>query len=489
MSSAVKVGLFAILCLLVLAFFVMRIEDWNLFDSGGATVEARFDSVAGLDDKAPVRVAGVRVGRVDGLRLDGSRALLTLRLEQPLALTEGTTAALASAGLLGEKYVEIVPGPPDAPLLAAGAVLEGTTPMSFDEAMAKLNDVADSVAGITGSIRGDGDDTPISRLIANLEAVSAEIRLLVSANREQINSTVANFERFSTTLADELPRLVSQIERVLGQVDGVVAENRENLRGSLANVEQLTSRLQTSVDNLNVITSKIASGEGTLGKLVQSDEAHDSLVETLGSIDTGVKGLSDTLGRAQKLGMELGFEGAYLQEGEESRSAFRLDVDPKSGRFYRVEVVDDPRGRVHRKTREDVTTLPDGSVETTVTRTTITEEETSLSAQFGFIFGNARVRAGLFESTGGAGFDYQFFDRRLLLSLEAFDFGREGEIEGDDLRPRLRVTGRYWVHPSVYLMGGYDDALERERDSLFLGAGVRWTDDDLKYLLGSIPRF
>ena len=38
-------------------------------------------------------------------------------------------------------------------------------------------------------------------------------------------------------------------------------------------------------------------------------------------------------------------------------------------------------------------------------------------------------------------------------------------------------------------MGGYDDPLVSERDSLFLGLGVRWRDDDLKYLLGSIPRF
>ena len=43
--------------------------------------------------------------------------------------------------------------------------------------------------------------------------------------------------------------------------------------------------------------------------------------------------------------------------------------------------------------------------------------------------------------------------------------------------------------PNVYLRGGYDDFLVRDYESFFVGAGVRWTDRDLKYLLGSVPKF
>ena len=492
MTTALKVGLFATLCLVVLGYFVLRIEDWDLFGKKGPTVAAQFDSVAGLDDKAAVRIAGVRVGRVDGVGLgpDGKTARVTLRLDRPVRLTEGTTANLASAGLLGEKYVEIVPGPAEAPELGPGAVIGGSTPMGLDQAMAKLSEVADSIGQITDSVAGRGGETSLSRLIENLEAVSLEIRALVAANRSQVDATVANFERLSGTLADELPRLADQLERVLGQVDAVLAENRGTLQESMANVRDLTTRLQTSVDNLNTITSKVASGEGTIGKLISSDEAHDTLVDTLGSIDSGVKSLSATLGKAQKLKLYLGAEGSYLTEAEDSRSLFRLDADPQSGRFYRVELVDDPRGKVRRKTRQEVVTLPDGTVETTTTRTVTREEETTLSAQFGFILGRTRLRAGLFESTGGAGVDYALLSDRISLSLDAYDFNRQDETSDDaDLAPHLRLTGRYWLRPSIYLQAGYDDFLESRRDSLFLGAGVRWSDDDLKYLLGSIPKF
>jgi phospholipid/cholesterol/gamma-HCH transport system substrate-binding protein len=484
MSTALKVGLFATLCLVILGFLVLKIEDWSLFGGEGRHVEAAFDSVAGLDDKATVRIAGVRVGRVDGIRLVDGKARVRLLLEQPVRLTQGTRAALSNLGLLGEKYVELVLGPAGGAELAADAVLPGETPMTFDQAMAKINDVADSIQSLTGSISGGGGENSISRLIANLEATSADIRSLVAANRDQVSATIENFRQFSGDLARELPKLSDRLQSILAQVDGVVAENRENLQGSLANIREVTGRMQASIDNLNQITTKIASGEGTIGKLVNSDQAHDSLVSTLGSIETGVGKLTDTLGKAQKLQLGLAAEGAYLSEGSESRSLFRLDADPQNGRFYRIEVVDDPRGRVKRKTKVETITGPDGVPQTTTTETTTTEDTTTLSAQFGFEFGAARLRAGLVESTGGAGLDYRLFDKRLALSLDAFDFGRE-----DDLKPHLRLTGRYSLGSNVYLMGGYDDLLEKERDSLFFGAGVRWSDDDLKYLLGSLPRF
>jgi phospholipid/cholesterol/gamma-HCH transport system substrate-binding protein len=70
MSQAVKVGIFATVALVAVAFFILRIEDWSLFGPEGTRLVATFDSVAGLDDKSSVRVAGVRVGRVDGIGLD-----------------------------------------------------------------------------------------------------------------------------------------------------------------------------------------------------------------------------------------------------------------------------------------------------------------------------------------------------------------------------------------------------------------------------------
>lgn len=485
MSQAVKVGIFAIVVLVVLGALILQIEDVRLFGGPESTLFAAFDSVAGLDDKSAVRIAGVRIGRVDGIGLEDRRAVVRMVLEEDLPLTEGTVARIANMGLLGDKYVILEPGPSEAPPLAEEAVIPGYTPPTFDEALSKFNEVGESLA----DVGGEGD---LNRLIENLAAVAEEIRSLVETNRDQVSATIDNVESFSGTLARELPRLTGQVEGVLarmdqtlGQLDGTLGESRPDLQAAAGNLRSLTEEARTSVDNLNDVTGRLSRGEGTLGKLLTSEEAHEELVGTLQSVESGVETLSGTLGGIQKIQLRLGLEGDYLEAVEESRSAFTLDVDPQSGRFYRVGIVNTPFGSEETRLRRTTVTRPDGTTETTVTETFEREDEFEISALFGFpVLDEGRFWAGIIESAGGVQVEYPLLDRRAWLSLEAFDFDREGDLE-----PHLRLTGRYRLTDMLYLRAGYDDFLEGSRDSLFLGGGLTWRDDDLKYLLGSLPRF
>ncbi|MEM8931098.1 MAG: MlaD family protein [Acidobacteriota bacterium] len=485
MSQAIKVGLFVTLCLVVLGVLIFRIEDLRL-GGDGQRVVVLFDSVAGLNEKAPVRVAGVRVGTVEEIGLEGRQARVVVVLDQEVALTEGSSAAIANAGLLGDKYIELVPGAVGGPTLPADTVLVGTTPVSFDEALQRFDSLGQKLGNVAGDVTAEGDlGQSIRRLLDNLEATSADIRELVASNRSQVDSTMANFERFSTALADELPKLTAQIQAVLAQVDSVVSENRGDLQGSLANIREVTERMQASVDNLNDISGQIRSGEGTLGKLVYDDAAHDSLVDTLNAVETGVGSLNDTLGRVQKLELELGLEATtYVDLDEEGGAAFRARLSSHPRRSYYLGLVDTPQGKVDEETRTIITTRPDGTVETTVIEEQVREEDFTLTAMLGYQLGDFELRAGLIESAGGAGLDYHLFDRKLIVSLEAFDFDRP-----NDLDPHLRFTARYLINPNILLIGGYDDPLADEFESVFIGAGIRWKDEDLKYLLGSIPSF
>jgi len=488
MNQAVKVGVFATLVLILLAYFILRIEDLNPFQPEGRRVDAVFDSVAGLDDRSAVRVAGVRVGRVDGISLDGAQARVHLLLEEPVALTDQAFARIANLGLLGDKYVELVPGPGAQPL-ADGVVIPGTTPPGFDDAMVKLNQVADSIVGLTGplgdSITGRGEETSLSRLISNLEATSEQIRLLVEANREQLSGTIRNFESVSATLAAELPRLATQMEALLGQVQAVVAENRGAVSQSTANVAELTEELKGPVQDLKEISGRLARGEGSIGKLLTSDEAHDELVSTLGAVQTGVEKLSDTLGRVQRLRLDIDMQGWALANGGNGYGSFGGTLLPSedSRRMYRFGVVQTPRGDLRTKTQTVTTTAPDGSVGTTTVET-LTEEDTKvLSALVGYrLDGGTRLWTGLIESDFGVQVEQPFLKDRLWLDLQAFNFNRE-----QNRSPHLRLSGRWFLNDNLYVVGGYDDPLEGEYDSLFVGGGIRWTDDDLKYLLGSVP--
>ncbi len=492
MAQAVKVGIFAVICLVVLAVLIWKIEDLNPFAPEQRRVDAVFDSVAGLDEKATVRVAGVRVGQVEtlGLGPNGRNARVTIRLEKPLDLRAGTIARVANLGLLGEKYIEILPGPPGGPPLPPDAVLPGETPVSLDDAMAELGEIGKSIQKATGSFSNVDLGGSIDRLVKDLELTSREIRLVVAENRATVNSTLDNFNRASDTLARELPRLADQMNRTLSQIEGILAENRSNVSGSTENIHELTTSLQTSVDNLNRISGKIASGEGTIDKLVNSEEAHEELVATLDSIQGGVKSISGTLGAINRFKIDLYMQAAYLpgieeEDGTSSRSQFSLDIDPQDEyRLYRAGIVNSPQGKRRQKTREVTVTNPDGTVETTTTKTLERERSYQVSALFGYKAPqDLRLWAGLIESSGGAQVEYPLFDKRLWLSFEAFDFSRP-----DDEAPHLRLSGRYQLNPNLYVIGGYDDFLESRYNSLFLGGGIRWSDDNIKYLLGALPK-
>src|SRR5262245_28622186 len=479
MKSLIKVGIFATICLVILAILIWKIEDFNPFKVKGQRLDAVFPSVAGLDDKASVRVAGVRVGRVDGVGLQGTQARITLALDKPLPLTVGTRARIANLGLLGEKYVELVPGPPGAPPLPENAVLVGTTPPSFDDAMAKLEDIGASIQQVTGSINGES----INRLIDDVRLTSAEIRALVAENRANVASSVRNFDQVSATLARELPRLADQMKRALDQIAAVVQENRGDLNASIGNVRALTDKLQTSADNLNAISTKIASGQGTIGKLINDDKAYDQVLSTLDSIQGGVQTLSGTIGAFNKFKVDLDMQGYYLPDADGSQTSFRLDIDPQDNKhLYRAGLVSSPFGKRREKTETVTVTGPDGIPATTTTHK-ITEDRTyAATGLFGFKApGDVRLWAGLIENTGGAQVEYPLplLDRKLWLSFEAFDFNRP-----QDLQPHLRLLGRYQFHPNLYLVGGYDDFLEN--DSVFLGGGIRWTDENIKALLGLV---
>lgn len=488
MKSLVKVGIFATVCLIVLAVLIWKIEDLHLFGIKGQRLNAVFDSVAGLDDKASVRIAGVRVGQVDGVGLQGTKARISLVFDKPQPLTVGTTARIANLGLLGEKYVEIVPGPPGAPPLPPNATLAGSTPPSIDDAMAKINDIGTSIQKVTGNLAGGDLGGNINRLLADIQLTSAEIRALVAENRANVASSVRNIDVLTATLARELPRLAAQTQAALDQISALVQENRGNVSASLGNIRELTEKLQTSADNLNKISGTIASGQGTIGKLVNDDKAYNDVVATLDSIQGGVQSLSESFGGFNKFKIDLDLSSAYLPSRSDnnssngsSLSAFRLDIDPVDNKhLYRVGVVSSPDGRHKEKTQTVTVTSPGGLVSTTTINTQTQEQSYGVTGLFGYKGPqDLRLYAGIIEGTGGAQIEYPLpiLNQRALLSFEAFDFSRP-----NDQKAHLRLTGRYRLAPNLYLLGGYDDILEHH--SLFIGGGVRWTDDNIKKLLG-----
>src|SRR5512134_604891 len=115
LSAEAKVGLLVIVGSVILLYMTFAVGKYEFGEKKGYTLEATFDSVAGIDVKASVRMAGVKIGTVEKVELENSRAKVTVRIDEGVQIKRGSEAMVKTLGLLGEKYVEFMPASPERP--------------------------------------------------------------------------------------------------------------------------------------------------------------------------------------------------------------------------------------------------------------------------------------------------------------------------------------------------------------------------------------
>ena len=124
-SIETLVGFFVLLGMLGLVFLALKAA--NLGSVGGGdtyTVKANFDNIGGLKVRAPVRTAGVTVGRVTAIKLDGKtfQGVVSMEIERGYQYPKDSAAKILTAGLLGDQYVGLDPGGDDKNLVAGDTV-------------------------------------------------------------------------------------------------------------------------------------------------------------------------------------------------------------------------------------------------------------------------------------------------------------------------------------------------------------------------------
>lgn len=375
--------------------------------------------------------------------------------------------------------------------------------------------------------------------LANIRSVSSDLATLIGENRENIDESLANARSFSKTLADRSPAIADNLESLTADLGAVVAENRENLRTSLENLrrssaaltdtlasvdrlvtsaqspsgtlgrllqdDSLYEELQGTLGDLRVVLGRLERGEGTLGKLLTDDTAYAELTQSLenlrsisdkvnrgqgtigklvneesvhDNLNQTLEGIGEYVAGANRFQFEIGYRGEYLTDLGDTKSYFDLTIRPRQDRFYYFALVDDPRGDTDTKTTETKITGEDGTTQTVTEEETVTKDKFKFSAQIGKQFSFLTLRAGLFESSGGVGVDADFWSDRLRLTFEAFDFSR------DEGSAHLKLAAQWRFLKHFYVTAGVDDFIDTEgREDVFVGGGVRFRDEDLKFLL------
>lgn len=104
------VGIFVLIGLVCLGYLSIKLGKLEIVGGNTYEVEAEFDSASGLKTGATVEIAGVEVGRVKGIRLNGDRALVALAIRDDVKLYSDTIASIKTRGIIGEKYMALSPG-------------------------------------------------------------------------------------------------------------------------------------------------------------------------------------------------------------------------------------------------------------------------------------------------------------------------------------------------------------------------------------------
>lgn len=458
------------MAIIILGYMSFRVGEYGFGLKKGYTVSATFESVSGLKRDAFVQIAGVEVGRVERIALKDGRAEVTMRIVPSVRLERDVTASLKTYGILGDKYVDIVPGTRDLGYIPEGGeIVYVETPADLDRLLRELGAIANDVMAVTASLR---------HVIGGDEGES-NLRAIVESTRDltvNLNRVVEKSDKSFTQLAESLTEASREIQKTFTVLSDISERiNRgEGTLGQLVENRELFDNLTTAVASIQGITDQISTGEGTIGKLIYEDETVENINLGLKSIDRSMESITQYISKTEQFRTFVGYRGEYITRSDKAKSYFQVRIQPREDMFYVLGLVSDPRGR---------RTITDRSVGGAPPVRTEEYDKSGLlfDAQIGKRFKDVVLRGGIFESTGGVAADYFSFNDRLKITFEAFDFD-------DERRTHLKAYADYELFRNVYLTAGWDDFISKHGDSSpFFGFSFRFEDRDLKYILSSVP--
>lgn len=138
-SVETAVGIFVLIGILSVAYLTVKLGKLELLADNYYVLDARFQSVSGLKKGAQIEIAGVPVGKVDTISFDHERqvALVKLKIELGVVLTDDVIASIKTAGLIGDKYIKLSPGGSDTVLKAGDTIIETESALDIEELISK----------------------------------------------------------------------------------------------------------------------------------------------------------------------------------------------------------------------------------------------------------------------------------------------------------------------------------------------------------------
>jgi phospholipid/cholesterol/gamma-HCH transport system substrate-binding protein len=291
------VGLFVLIAAALLIFTVFGVT--GAFQGAAKTFHSKFPDAAGLEPGASVHYAGgPKIGRVEKMQIDpGDPSLIdmTFSVKSDLPVKTDSKVAILSYSPLGDNHLEVLPGTPNAPLAASGALLASKPYLGFNDLAEQIDKLTPQAQELLTNLNERVKQmnmtiTRINDLLndqnrQNISASLSDLHGMLNEDRPVVRSALKNVNAASekiSPLLDQLHKTIDQANETLKHADGMIGENREELRASLA-------KLHESLNNVTDITRRLDQ------TLDVNSENIDEILENLRHITENMREFSDII--------------------------------------------------------------------------------------------------------------------------------------------------------------------------------------------------
>jgi phospholipid/cholesterol/gamma-HCH transport system substrate-binding protein len=276
-----SVGLVVLLAIVILVFGMFFLNEKDPRETFH-TYYLRFTQVSTLVLDDPVKVNGVKMGKVEDISLAGHRVVVRIRLRTDVKIPKDSEIRVQNIGIMGERQIGMILGDAET-YWAPNDTINGQFDAGIAEALGLAGEVCDSTkvllesvkAALNGTIASPDFQDRFRTILAKAESLEDRLMTMVNTTDPQLKKSLAS------------------LNEVMGKVDALVDGVKPPLDGLFANADKvignadgLVGELEGVTKHLDVLIAKVQSKDNTVGVLLSDRKLHDDLVKTVHSADS-----------------------------------------------------------------------------------------------------------------------------------------------------------------------------------------------------------
>lgn len=261
-SNEIKAGCLVIFGIILFVVFLILISGLDLFKST-KVYYARFKYTSGVEVGSLIRYGGMEVGKVKKIGIapdDNSLIQFEIEVDANVPIKKDSDVIITSIGIMGEEYIEIATGSPNAELLPPGSLLncKEVTPLmmltdTFDELGKNLSQTIDNL----NQILGNENQSQIHQVLTNLNRLLEDNQQAIAAMMANSNEVISNLSQMSSRLDTILVENQDSISRSIQQLEATLAQSQELVRNMQQTMKNVNQMITTQDGNYNEIMENL----------------------------------------------------------------------------------------------------------------------------------------------------------------------------------------------------------------------------------------